>query len=102
MNSFINKRRVLGALFLAASIVMLILGETLLKHRLGPVATLLYWTTCLLATLGAIICALVDLSRSVRESRAEHRAMLEQAIHDIEAERARREESNPAPPPESR
>ena len=102
MNGFINKRRVLGALFLAASIIMLILGETLLKHRLGPVATLFYWTTCLLATLGAIICALLDLSRSMLQSRAEQRAMLEQAIHDIEAERERRKQARPNPPPESR
>ena len=102
MNGFINKSRVLGTLFLAASIVMLILGETLLKHQLGPFATLVYWTTCVLATLGAIICALLDLSRSMRESRAEQRAMLEQTIHEIEAERARRKQAGPNAPPESR
>ena len=102
MNGIINQRRVLGTLFLATAIIMILLGETVLQHRLGPLGTLVYWTTCLLATLGAIVCALLDLSRSMRQSRAEQRQMLEQAIRDIEADRARRQQTNPKSPPESR
>lgn len=102
MNGLINQRRVLATLLLAAAIGLLILGETLLKHRLGPVATLVYWTGCLLATLGAILFALLDLSRSMRESRAEQRSMIEQTIHEIETERQRREPTQPRKPPESR
>jgi hypothetical protein len=102
MNGLINQRRVLATLLLAAAIALLILGETLLKHRLGPVATLAYWTGCLLATVWAILFALLDLSRSMRESRAEQRTMIEQAIHEIEAERERRKQSPINKPPESR
>jgi len=97
-----NWRRVLGTLLLAVAIVMLLVGETLLKHRLGPLATLTYWTSCVLATLAAILCAMLDLGRSLRQSSTEQRQMLEQTIRDIEAERARREQAGRTSPPESR
>lgn len=96
------KRRVLGTLFLATAILMLLLGETFLKHRLSPIATLVYWTGCTLATLCAILCALLDLGSSMRQSRIERRKMLEETIHDIEAERARRQKAGRNGPPESR
>jgi hypothetical protein len=96
------KRRVLGTLFLATSLLMLILGETWLKHRLGPIATLVYWTSCTLATLCAILCALLDLGSSLRQSRIEQRKMLEETVHDIEAERDRRRKTERNAPPESR
>ena len=102
MNGRLNHRRILGTLFLATAVVMLILGETLLKHRLGPVATLVYWTACVCATFLAVLCAVLDLGHSLRHSRAEQRRMLEQALRDIEAERVRRQKNGPILPPESR
>lgn len=93
MKRFWNKRRVAGTIFLGISILLLALGETVFKHQLTPVATLVYWTACLLATLGAILCALLDLGRSFRQSHDEQRALLEGTLREIEAERARRKNS---------
>ena len=89
MNHNLPRRRILGAVFLVSAIGMLILDGTLLKSRLDPLATLLYWTTCVLLTCGAIVCALVDALRSIGQSRREQRALLEDTLHEIEAERAR-------------
>jgi len=44
----------LPAYVLASAVCMLVLGETFLTGRLGPAATLVFWTLCLLATCGAI------------------------------------------------
>ncbi len=94
MNGFFNTRRLLGALFLLLAVAMLLAGETLLKQRLGPLATLLYWTAAIVATLAAIFCALLDLGRSMRDSHREQREMIEQTLHEIEAERNRRRPGN--------
>ena len=102
MNGRLNYRRILGTLFLALAVIMLILGETLLKHQLGPIATLIYWTGCVCATILAVLCAVLDLGQSLRQSQAEQRQMLEQALRDIEAERVRRQRTGPNLPPECR
>lgn len=102
MNGRLNYRRILGTLLLVLAVIMLILGETLLKHQLGPIATLLYWTACVCATFLAVLCAVLDLGHSLRHSRTEQRQMLEQALRDIEAERVRRQKTAPDRPPESR
>lgn len=83
-------RRSLGVLFLSISAVQVILGFTVLQGRLGPAATLLYWACCLLATLGAILCAMVDALRNLSESKRERRVLLEQTLREIDAERNRR------------
>jgi hypothetical protein len=102
MNSFMKPRRVLCAAFLFVAVVMLVLGLSVLKQRLGPLAALIYWCACLFATAGAVVCALLDLGRSLRESRSEQRALLEATLHDIEAAQARRRNPSGCPPPESR
>lgn len=89
MNRFINRRRVFGSLFLAIAVLLLILGETFFKHRLGPVATLGYWTACLFATLGAILCSLVDVSLSLRQSRTDRHQLLAETLRNVEAEHER-------------
>jgi hypothetical protein len=83
------RRRVLGILFLASAVCMLVLGETFLTGRLGPAATLVFWTLCLLATCGAIACALLDALRAFGQSRREQRTLLEDTLHEIEAECSR-------------
>jgi len=93
MRNFWNKRRVAGTIFLGISILLLALGETVLRYRLTPIATLVYWTACLLATFGAILCALLDLGHSFRQSHDEQRALLEGTLREIESERARRKSS---------
>lgn len=102
MKGSINHRRVLGTVFLALAIVLLVVGETLLKHKLSPIATLIYWTTCVCLTLGAILCAVLDLGHSFRQSRAEQRQMLEQTIRAIETEQKERKQKGQKTPPESR
>lgn len=102
MNGLQHHRRRLATWLLAIAITLLLAGETLFRHRLGPLTTLLYWTTCLLTTLGAIGFALLDLLGSARESRAEQSAMIEQAIHEIENARKQRSLKSNRPPPESR
>jgi hypothetical protein len=82
--------RSLGVMFLAIAAIQLILGFTVLQGRLGAGATLLYWAFCLLATLGAILCAMVDALRNLTESRRERRVLLEQTLREIDAERNRR------------
>lgn len=93
MKGFWNKRRVAGTIFLAIAMVLLALGLTVLRNQFSPLGVLVYWTACLLATVGAILCALLDLGRSVRESHDEQRALLEGTLREIEAERARRNNS---------
>ena len=88
-------------MFLGIAIVLLVLGQTLLKEQLGPITTLFYWTTCILSTLAAVICALLDALRSIGQSREERRALLEQTLREIDAERERRRK-DAAPGPESR
>lgn len=82
-------RRVLGTVFLLVAGAQLILGFSLLRDRFGPLGTMLYWTGCLLATLGAILCALADALHNLRESRRERRALLADTLREIDAERAR-------------
>ena len=101
MNRSTAIRRVLAVLFLATAVVMLAVGETTLKGRLGPFATLIYWSACLLVTGAAIVCALVDALRLLGRSRQERRALLEATLCEIEAERARRQQTGKTPPRES-
>ena len=84
-----DRRRILGALLLAVAVVLLILGETVLTGRIGPVTTLIYWTACLLFTCGAIVCALLEIMRSFGQARREQQALIEDTLHEIEAEGAR-------------
>lgn len=95
-------RRVAGVLFLTIAAVQVALGLTVLEDRLGALATLLYWTVCLLAALGAILCALVDALRCLGESRRERRVLLEQTLREIDDERARRNRVPVDSLPESR
>ena len=98
MNTFLNRRRVFAAVFLFLAAAMVILGETFIKQRLSPFGTLLYWTACLFATVAAILCALLDLGRSVRESHQKQRELLEETVREINAERERRNPASRATP----
>lgn len=89
MKSSRINRRALGALFLLVAITQLILGFSVLRDRFSPAGTLLYWTGCMLATLGAILSALFDALHNLHESRRERRALLEGTLREIDEERAR-------------
>ena len=90
MNNLLTTRRILGLVFLLIACVQVAVGLTVLKDRLGAMATLLYWVSCLLATCGALLCAMLDAMRCLGDSRREQRNMLEQTLREIDEERARR------------
>jgi hypothetical protein len=71
-------------LLLAAA--LLILGETVLKGRLGAVTFLLYWLLCLALTGAAIVIALIDLRAQRQGARQERRELLETTLKDIEVQ----------------
>jgi len=88
------RRRVLGAGFLILAIAQVAAGFTVLHERLSPVSAALYWTVCLLATLGAMCCALLDALHQLRSSHQERRTLLEDTLREIDRERARQAEPN--------
>ena len=88
------RRRWLGALALAGALGMLLLGETVLKERLGPLAALAYWLACLGLTTVAILMALLDVRAVQSRSRQEQRALFQDALKNIEAEARKRMPGN--------
>src|SRR6266404_9898501 len=53
--------RVCGGVLLTACALMLVLGMTVLNERLQGLQFVLYWTWCLLLTVGAVVLALWDM-----------------------------------------
>ena len=88
------RRRSLGALFLGGAILLLVLGETVVKNRLSPVGFLLFWTTCLLCTSGAIVMALLDIRALRQKTRSQHRDLLESTFKDVEEKARKQREMN--------
>jgi biotin transporter BioY len=86
------RRRWLGASFLAASLLMLIAGETILKTRLSQSAwqTLVYWMLCFLAVICAIIIAVLDMAVVRRRTREEQRGLFSETLEKIAREKEAR------------
>lgn len=80
------RRRWFGALVLVLALAMLVLGETVLKGKMGDVAFLLYWLICFVFTALAIVVAFRDVKAVQHEVRSEQRTLLESALKDIESE----------------
>ena len=80
-----------GMSFLIAAAVMLILGETVLRHSLSKVPFVLYWMACFICTALAIIFAFLDVAGVQRVAREQQRELLEKTIDQI----ARQKERNP-------
>ena len=85
------RRRLFGALCLGVAGVMLVVGETNPPSGANPVAFAAYWLTCFGFAMGAIGAALVDLRAVQREAREAQRHLLDVALHEIEAEKQRRQ-----------
>jgi len=90
-----TRRRWFGAVCLLVAIAMLVAEGTLLKDRLGDVASLAYWLVCFICTLLAIGAAFQDLRELRRETREEQRALLEQTVEQIRKEKAVRNADSP-------
>lgn len=76
-----HRKRGMG--FLIVAVIMLILGETLLRHSLGKVPFVLYWLACLVFTGLAIIFAFLDVAGVQREARERQRELLQKTIEQI-------------------
>ena len=84
-------RRWFGLLFLALAFGMLIWGEIVLRDKLHGIAYLIYWAICFVFTLAAIITALLDMRATRKRARAEHNALLEKTLKQLEAEQKEKE-----------
>lgn len=72
-----------GLTFLIISVVMLVLGETVLRSSLGKVPFLIYWMGCFVFTGMAILFAFLDVAGVQRQAREQQRELLEKTIHEI-------------------
>jgi len=81
----------MGAAFLLIAVLQIALGLTVLRERMTSIATLLYWAMCFGATLGAVICALLDAMANLRESRRERRDLLDTTLREVDEARAAHE-----------
>jgi hypothetical protein len=81
-NSFLPHRK-RGMICLIISVVMLIVGETVLRTSLGKVPFVLYWMVCFLFTGLAMIFAFLDVFGVQRQAREQQRELLEKTIQEI-------------------
>jgi hypothetical protein len=70
-------------IFLIISVVMLILGETVLHSSLQKVPFLIYWMACFVFTGLAIVFAFLDVAGVQRQAREQQRELLEKTITEI-------------------
>lgn len=88
-----TRRRWLGTIALVAAITMLVVGETSLKSRLGPVQQLGYWVLCLGLTVTAIVVAMADARAARREIRREEQDLLQATLKEIETKAKARQQN---------
>lgn len=86
------RRRVLGAIFLGAAILMLLAGETLLAGSLAGLVFLGYWGACFLFTFLAILVAFWDIVAVRQRARKEQRHLLEDAFNEIARRKKEKDE----------
>lgn len=81
-NDFLPHRK-RGMIFLIIAVVMLILGETVLRNALTKIPFLIYWLGCFVCTGLAILFAFRDVFGVQRQARIEQRELLEKTIKEI-------------------
>jgi hypothetical protein len=81
-----SRRRLAGVLFLVGALIMLVVGETVLKSRLKDLSFLVYWLICFVLTGMAIFVAFLDASEVGRRTRREARDLLETTLSRIETD----------------
>jgi hypothetical protein len=98
-NSAQAYRRWWGTCCLILAAGMVVWGQTLLKPHLKGWGYLVYWLVCFGFTLAAIVVALVDAVAIRYSTRREHLDLLQQTLHDIEAEGGEPTQFPKPPPP---
>lgn len=99
-NSGIRHRK-RGLTFLVISLLMLILGETLLRQSLSKIPFVIYWMVCFVFTAMAILFAFLDVAGVQRQAREQQRELLEKTIREIARQKeAKAERSNPGGTPQ--
>lgn len=86
------RRRWFGLFFLIVAGGMLIWGQTVLRAHLSGWGFLVYWLTCFVFTLLAILTALLDIWIVRRRSRQARRELFERTFGEL----ATKEEKPPA------
>jgi hypothetical protein len=81
-NSGIRHRK-RGLTFLIISVVMLVLGETLLHSYLSKISFIVYWTACFVFTAMAVLFSFLDVAGVQRQAREQQRDLLEKTIEEI-------------------
>jgi membrane protein implicated in regulation of membrane protease activity len=95
------RHRKRGMTFLIISVVMLILGETLLRSSLSKVPFILYWMVCFAFTGMAILFAFLDVAGVQRQAREQQRELLEKTIREIARQKeAKTGRTNPSRNPQ--
>src|SRR5579885_2634897 len=72
-----------GLVFLVISVLMLVLGETVLHSVLTQVPFLIYWAACFLFTGLAVIFAFLDVAGVQRQAREQQRELLDKTVQEI-------------------
>ncbi len=78
-----NRRRWFGAGLLAAALLMLLAGETVIEPHLGALGLLVFWLACLGLTIGAIVVAFLDARAVAHRSLKEQRDLFEATLRNI-------------------
>lgn len=80
-----------GMVFLVIAVLMLILGETLLRQSLSKVPFIIYWMACFVFTGLAILFSFLDVAGVQRQARAQQRELLEKTIGEIARQKQARD-----------
>ena len=91
-----QRRLRVGAIILSVALIMLILGETLLKGSLSSVWMLAYWLGCFALAALSMIYAILDASAVARRTAKERRELAAHTVQEIERS-LRDNQRNPGP-----
>jgi hypothetical protein len=69
--------------FLIISVVMLVLGETVLRSSLSKIPFIIYWMVCFVVTAMAVLFSFLDVAGVQRQAREQQRELLEKTIEEI-------------------
>jgi len=84
-----------GLIFLIIAVVMLVAGQTVLRHVLDKLPFILYWLACFLFTGLAVLFSFKDVAGVQRQAREEQRELLDETIREIARQKeARSKDAN--------